>query len=294
MSTLEAALTELARVPPKDFTRTRTALVARLRDAGDVEAAARVKARRAPTISVWAVNRLAQDAEDDVDALISASEDLKAAQLGRRAHGDSLGRATRAHRAALDRLIRRVRSLLQEVGTAATHHLLLRIQMLLTAAAADPQARRALREGRLEQELAAPGFDVFGAARPTSTGGDRKRSSDAKPPRSPAAAPSEAARAADARRREHEEQRRLREAQRQQQLADAQATMDVAQAGAVVAEQQAADAKQALDALLDQVRHARQALRDRDADTRKAARAVAQARRALQAAGRRRAPRSRG
>jgi hypothetical protein len=297
MSTLEAALAELARVPPRDFTRTRTALAARLREAGDAKAAARVKARRAPTIPVWVVNRLALDAGDDVAALISASKDLKAAQLGRRARSESLGEATAERRGALDRLLKRANGLLRDAGTAPNHQMLLRIQTLLTVAAADAELQRALRKGEMEQELAAAGFDVFGEAQPQPIGRTAKQATlpEREEPASRATTrePSAKARAADARRREREErqrqraqQREEREAQRKERATSARAALEVAESEAAAAQQRLAEATRALDALVEQVEQARRLRADRQAETRKAERAAEAARRAVKGAGR--------
>src|SRR5687767_3020529 len=139
MTTLDDALTTLATVPPKVFARERNALAARLRDAGDTKAAAKVKARRVPTLPVWVVNRLALEHPDDVAALITASARVKAAQLGR-GEGGMLASATAGHRAAFDRLRERASLMLRDAG-GVTADKVLRVQNTLTAAAVDPQAR---------------------------------------------------------------------------------------------------------------------------------------------------------
>ena len=167
MATLKDALATLATVPPTAFARQRDALVVRLREAGDTTAARQVKARRVPTLPVWVVNRLALEHPDDVEALIVAAERVKAAQLGR-GQGGTLATATAGHRAALDRLRERAGVMLRDAG-GATADKLLRVQNTLTAAAVDAQARTALQAGHLERELTAPGFDVFGGARPLAT-----------------------------------------------------------------------------------------------------------------------------
>ena len=169
MATLKDALATLATVPPKAFTRERDALAARLRDAGDTTAAAKVKARRVPTLPVWIVNRLALEHPDDVEALIAAAARVKAAQLGRGQAG-TLATATAGHRAALDRLRERAGVMLRDAG-GVTADKLLRVQNTLTAAAVDAQARATLQAGHLERELTAPGFDVFGGARPPAARG---------------------------------------------------------------------------------------------------------------------------
>ena len=167
MPTLKDVLATLATVPPKTFARERDALASRLREAGDTKTAAQVKARRVPTLPVWVVNRLALEHRDDVAALIAAAERVKAAQLGRGQSG-TLATATAGHRAALDRLRERAGVMLQDAG-GVTADKLLRVQNTLTAAAVDPQARKALLAGHLGRELTAPGFDVFGGAQPAAT-----------------------------------------------------------------------------------------------------------------------------
>ena len=186
MASLDEALATLATVPPKAFTRQRDALAARLREAGDTMTAAQVKARRVPTVPVWVVNRLALEHPDDIQALIAAADRVKAAQLGRGRAG-TLATATAGHRAALERLRARAGVMLRDAGGGATPDKLLRVQNTLTAAAVDAQARTALQAGHLERELTAPGFDVFGGARPPATrrtsGGRRRRAPKPRPGR---------------------------------------------------------------------------------------------------------------
>ena len=59
--TLDDALDQLAASPPRAFTRERSALAARLAKLGHTAAAAKVQARRAPTVPVWAVTRRARE-----------------------------------------------------------------------------------------------------------------------------------------------------------------------------------------------------------------------------------------
>jgi hypothetical protein len=155
--TLEEVLVQLATAPPSEFTRERNALVSRLTKLGQKEAAARVKAVPKPTVSVWAVNRLAREAPKNVNRLITAAEQMRAAQLGR---GD-LRAASASYQAALAHLSERAGAILREPGLGATHQVLLRVETTLAAAAADPDLQTALRQGRLERELAARGFEVF-------------------------------------------------------------------------------------------------------------------------------------
>jgi hypothetical protein len=77
-------------VPPKLFARERSALVDQIRRAGDEKTAKIVKARRAPTIPVWVVNRLALAHPTTVDELIEAADRVKAILLGRRQEASGL------------------------------------------------------------------------------------------------------------------------------------------------------------------------------------------------------------
>jgi hypothetical protein len=290
MASLKEALATLATVPPKAFTRQRDALAARLREAGDTTTAAQVKARRVPTVPVWVVNRLALEHPDDVQALIAAAERVKAAQLGR--GQATLATATAGNRAALDRLRARAGVMLRDAGGGATPDKLLRVQHTLAAAAVDAQARTALQAGHLERELTAPGFDVFGGARPSATRrtqrreGARPRAETPAPPaRIAAVAPPAAAKA--------EERRRAREAERgarQERMARARTALTEAQRQAVAAHKDATEAAGRLNELLEQAQQARRALRERTTVARQQEVAVKHAQRALRTAARKAGP----
>ena len=283
MATLEDALATLATVPPKAFARQRDALAARLREAGDTKAAGRVKARRVRTLPVWVVNRLALEHPDDVEALIVAADRVKAAQFGR-GQGGTLATATAGHRAALDRLRERAGVMLRDAG-GATADKLLRVQNTLTAAAVDAQTRTALRAGHLERELTAPGFDVFGGARPLATRPTRPRAPAARAettatPARTAAAASPGAAKVEARRREREATR----AARQERIAQARAAVTEAERQATTARQATTEAEARLKELLEQMQQARRALRERTTAARQQDIAVTRARRELRAA----------
>ncbi len=162
MPTLDDVLAQLATAPPTEFIRERNALVARLTKLGQKEAAARVKAVPKPTVSVWAVNRLAREAPESVERLITASVQMRAAQLG----GGDLRAARASYQAALAHLSKRAAAILREPGLGASQQVLLRVETTLTAAAAARELRPALRQGRLERELAARGFEVLAREEP--------------------------------------------------------------------------------------------------------------------------------
>ena len=76
-------LTQLFSLEPSEFIAARDALVKELREAGDKEAAAEVKALRRPTVAAWAVNQLARSDPDRIEELVEAGEALRTASLGR-------------------------------------------------------------------------------------------------------------------------------------------------------------------------------------------------------------------
>jgi hypothetical protein len=156
---LEAELDDLYANPPATFTSARNDLAQRLKQAGQVDAAARVKQLRKPTVALWAVNQLARRNPDEVRALLDAGDRLRVAQqaaLG----GDSqpLRAATAEERKLLRGLTQRGEALLLEAGHSPDTR---RIAATLQAAAVDQAARELLEQGRLSEELEATGFGAF-------------------------------------------------------------------------------------------------------------------------------------
>jgi hypothetical protein len=158
---LDQELDRLYGLAPEEFTSARNDLSARLRKAGQAEAAEQVRALRKPSVSVWAVNQLARRHPDEVAQLVSAGEQLRRAQAeafraGR--GGETVREATAAERAAVRTLTRRAQSLLQEEGRSATHAALERIASTLRSAAVEPDAAPLLAAGRLAGEVGSTGF----------------------------------------------------------------------------------------------------------------------------------------
>lgn len=158
---MEDLLAELAAAPPAEFTQARDALVARLKALGQAEAATRIKAARRPTAALWAANRVAREERDAIEQLIAAADRMRAAQLGRGAGGADLASAGAEQRAAIAHLTQRAGALLVEAGLGTPLQVMARVETTLVGAAGDPDLRPALRQGRLERELAARGFDAF-------------------------------------------------------------------------------------------------------------------------------------
>src|SRR3954451_1812554 len=77
---VERAAEDLYGVPPGEFTHARDERAKELRREGERDAANAVKALRRPTVAAWALNQLTRRRRKDLDALLSAGEDLRAAQ----------------------------------------------------------------------------------------------------------------------------------------------------------------------------------------------------------------------
>jgi len=150
-------------VPPADFTRTRNARAAALAKAGEPEAAAALRKLRRPAATLWAANQLARMDRKRLDAFIAAVAGLRRTQLR---DPRAVPEAVQQQRAALDALVDAARAHLTEHGLNAGPAALGRISSTLQGAAVDPKLTDDLRHGRLTEELAAPGFEVFADAKP--------------------------------------------------------------------------------------------------------------------------------
>jgi hypothetical protein len=164
----------LYRESPDAFIPARDALAKRLKEGGDPDEAARVKALRKPTVPAWAVDQLATTDPEGVDALLAAGAALRSAQQaalsGR--HADRLREATDARRGAVARLTSAATKALQDAGRSPEPHIEV-ISATLEAASIDPEAGDRLRSGMLDRPLsAAAGFgDIVGLRSVGSAGG---------------------------------------------------------------------------------------------------------------------------
>jgi hypothetical protein len=157
---LEAELDALYGLPPGEFTEARNDLARRLKQAGQEEAAARVKQLRKPTVPLWAVNQLARKHTKDVQALVAAGDRLRTAQEQalRGGESDELRAATAEERRLIRGLTQQGEQLVREAGHAAAAE---RIAATLRSAAINPEAREVLAKGRLSEDIESSGFDAF-------------------------------------------------------------------------------------------------------------------------------------
>jgi hypothetical protein len=250
---LDKELDRLYGVPLGDFVTERQKIERRLREEGRKEEADEVKTLAKPTTTAWVVNRLARAKRRDVDRLLAAGEQLRAAQgaaiAGRGT--TSFEEAREAESASRQRLTQAAASLLAEGGRKASPHVLDQVDQTLRAAAVLDEGRELLARGRLVRELQTSGFDLlagFGERQP------RKKETAADPP----PASERQRRLAEARADVKEARRRAREASEALRRAERDATaarraLDAAEASADEARREADDAAAALERAEEQL-----------------------------------------
>jgi len=189
---VDQAADELYGLPPGEFTRERNARVKEVRKGGDRKAADAIKGLRKPTVAAWALNQLSQRRPKDVERLVKAAGELRAAQEELLAGGE---------RAAFQEAANRERELVADLSNDATAMaseagergggLQEKIAETLHAAALDEETADELRAGRLVREREAiGGFGAPGGgpapsakpagAQPKKAGGKKPASKSAK------------------------------------------------------------------------------------------------------------------
>lgn len=179
---VEQAADELYALPPGDFTRARDARVKEIRGDGDREAAESVKALRKPTVAAWALNQLSRQKSADVNRLVAAGEDLRAAQEELLGGGDrsAFQEAAATERELVAKLSGDAVALAGDAAERASG-LQEKVAATLHAAALDEETASELSAGRLTREREAIGG--FGAATmapaPPSRGTAKPKAKDA-------------------------------------------------------------------------------------------------------------------
>lgn len=156
---------DLYALPPGEFTRARDERAKALRKEGRREEADALKALRKPTVAAWALNQLVRRRAKDVERLLAAGQELRAAQEELLAGGDrgAFQSAAAQERDEVARLASEAVKLVTEAGERATPALQEKIAGTLHAAALDEEIAAELRAGRLVREREAiGGFGDFG------------------------------------------------------------------------------------------------------------------------------------
>jgi hypothetical protein len=189
----ERSLQQLYQLPPERFTAARNQLAKELSAEGSRELASRVRAANRPTVAIWALNRIAREFPEELQALLDAGDRIRAAQAsavrGNRQGAGELRQASHDLQSKLAALIARGAEAIQGLGRAPSASVLGKIEATLRAAALNPgEGRQLLKEGILDRELQHAGFpgsaEISSAAdRPERTaerrhGADRSRAAD--------------------------------------------------------------------------------------------------------------------
>jgi hypothetical protein len=171
----EDVVEELLALPPERFTEARNAAVKRLREDGRRDAAEAVKGIPRPPVSLWALNRLAHEQPELVQAFLEAAERLRQAYRS----GGDIRAATPPEREAEARVVNAAAELVRALGRSATDTVVRSLGQTLRAAAADAEIADELRRGLLIREPAAPSIDELLGSMPAAPA--HSRAATAKP-----------------------------------------------------------------------------------------------------------------
>lgn len=166
---VERELDDLYGLPLGDFTAARNELAKRLKKADQKEEAEEVAALPKPSISAWAVNRLARVERERMRELLVAGEEVVAAQKGALAGkgADRFDDASRRQREALRDILRAAEKVLMETGHRASDTVKERISSSLRAASMDPDGRVLLERGRLAEDFESTGLGLLAGFAPS-------------------------------------------------------------------------------------------------------------------------------
>ncbi|MFC4628187.1 hypothetical protein ACFO6V_08075 [Promicromonospora alba] len=155
---LDTAVDALYARPLDEFIAARDAAVRQATDSGDRLGAARVKRLRKPSVAAWVINQVAREHPDEIGALASLGDELRAATQDRdRARIRALDHLRRER---TDALVRVVREAGEVGGRSVSSAVLDRMTETLTAAVMDPDAAAVVRAGRLSRALQHVGFGI--------------------------------------------------------------------------------------------------------------------------------------
>lgn len=224
---LDKQIDRLYGLPLDEFTAARNELAKGLRASGDRDGAEEVRTLEKPSLPAWVANQLARQHQREVRALLDAVDDLRAAQeraLGG-AGADDVRSAQEAERTALRALGEGARELLRSVGRRSPGTVE-RVVTTLRAAAADPEARPLLEQGRLTHEVASSGFPELAAVAPAHPAPKRRKTDQAAEARKQARERAKRLQAEvrELRRAVQAADGRLREAEREHARAEREAT----------------------------------------------------------------------
>ncbi|WP_195898503.1 hypothetical protein [Nonomuraea cypriaca] len=191
---LDEVAGRLYALPPSEFTAARAAEARAAKDAGDVRLSRDIAKLRKPTVSAWAVNRIAREHPAELTELLEVGERLRAAWQEQDA--EALAELTQ-RRGAVTGTVSRLARQAGDLSPAAAAE----VDQTLDAAIVDAEAAEQVRRGDLVKPLSYSGFAPAPATRERPPARRRKTPEDA---------------AAAAREREEAEARGARERQEAQ------------------------------------------------------------------------------
>ncbi|UBU09774.1 hypothetical protein [Nonomuraea gerenzanensis] len=183
---LDEVADRLYALTPSEFTAARTAEARAAKDAGDARLSREIARLRKPTVSAWAVNRLAREHPAELAELLDVGERLRAAWQEQDA--DALAELTQRRgevSAKVGRLARQETDLSAAAGTE--------VDQTLDAALVDEGAAAEVRQGRLVKPLQYSGFAPAPITRAPAT--RRKKSAEQEAAQARAREEAEAAKA---------------------------------------------------------------------------------------------------
>ncbi|GII85675.1 hypothetical protein Ssi03_36650 [Sphaerisporangium siamense] len=180
---LSAAADELYGGTPEDFVETRKRLAAEAKRSGDAGLARRIGGLRRPTVSAWAVNRLARSAPDELGRLLDLGDELRSAW----AAGGQIGDLDRRRGELVARLLRAARRSADEAGRPLREPAVREVEDTLHAATMDPAVAEEVRAGHLPQPRTYAGFAPAGPLPEPAPEkrGESEKEQQLKPPRTP-------------------------------------------------------------------------------------------------------------
>ncbi|XVA03128.1 hypothetical protein ACQ86I_04930 [Prescottella equi] len=157
MTDVDQVADELYALDPSGFVAARTTRVAEAKASKDREAATAIARLKKPTVVGWAVNLLARELPDEVDAVLALGDALQRAQ--RRLDAETLRGLTEQRQRLVRSLTTRAQKLVREHGRALNESALREVSQTLHAAMADRELADTVRRGRL---LGAATYSGFG------------------------------------------------------------------------------------------------------------------------------------
>ncbi|MEX1080032.1 MAG: hypothetical protein WED09_13095 [Homoserinimonas sp.] len=155
---LAMVASELYALPLDEFTKSRNARATDARSDGDRELADRIRQLRKPSASAWAVNMLARHRAEEVGKLLELGESLRQAQS--ELDADELRELGKRRQQLIAAVVRRARSLAEDLGDPIGSAAADEIGQTFQAALADLDAAQAVSAGMLTRPLAASGWGL--------------------------------------------------------------------------------------------------------------------------------------